>query len=90
MVDGDIARYCISTNPMMSSMKKRIIRLICLTSRRNAENNLRQWKNNRIRMHVITDPSEDHTYEWEAVPKPAVPYYPQAPDLVFIINSVNV
>ena len=89
MADGDIARYCIATNPMMSLMKKRIMKLIRLTSRRNAENNLRQWKNNRIRMNVITDPSKDHTYEWEAVPKPAVPCYPQAPDLAYI-DSVNV
>ena len=89
MADGDITRYCISTNPMMSLMKKRIVRLIRLTSRRNAENNLKQWKKNRIRMQVITDPSEDHTYEWEAVPKLAVPCYPQAPDLAYT-DSVNV
>ena len=44
MADGDIARYCISTNPMMSLMKKRIMKLIRLTSRRNAENNLRQME----------------------------------------------
>ncbi len=30
----------------------------------------------------MTDPSEeDRTYEWDAEPNIAVPYYPQAPNL---------